>query len=227
MEHLVDYARKYGYDNTPYFQRNCERVLNVQRGIMDGFYEHASEGYVLEKNRIWANQCSLLSVILGESPRFVATTRRISEVIASFFLVAERSGPNNRIDAEVRNTGIPVNPWVKSRIIWERYVCRDWKDFKSGYESHPECFLLTDYSEINNNPEDTVAKIYEHFGMESCGVRKTNLVNPSPEDDSVYGIPGLHDVRPTLKRTSPPPEEVLGEEVCAYWDEKGLEFWNK
>ena len=227
MSHLLEYTRGYGYDFTPYFPRNCERVLNIQRGIMDGFYHHAGEPFVLEKDRTWANRCSLLKLILEESPKTVATTRRVSEAIASFTLIADRNGPLNIVDTKVKSAGSQVNRWTRSKVIWELFIYPDWRNFKAGYESYRDCFLTVDYAEISSKPEETVTKIYNFFGMEPYGVLPTNLVNPSPEDDSVYGLQGLHDIRPTLKRTSPPPEEVLGEDVCAYWDDKNLEFWNK
>ncbi len=227
MSDLLAYARGFGFNANPYFSRNCTEVLNIQRGIMDGFYHHVNEPFILEKDRNWANKCSLLELILEEKPKIVATTRRISETIASFALLSDGENPLDMVNYEIKDKNLPVNIWTKPRIIWDNFIYTDWRNFKAGYESHPECFLTVDYSEISTDPESVVNKIYNHFGMEPCGVRQTGLTNPSPEDDSVYGIPGLHDIRPTLKRTSPPPEEVLGEEVCAYWDSKELEFWNK
>lgn len=228
MWNLLSYARNYGYNETPYFPRNCERVLNIQRSIMDGFYQHVDEPFILDKERDWASQCSLLEILLGEKPKFVATTRRISEIISSFVIIANKSKGKNAIDREVIKAAGTINCWTRPRVIWQQFICPEWKKFKAGYESHPECFLLADYADITDNPKEVVNSIYKHFEMDTVDkVSMANLVNPTPEDDAVFGIPGLHDVRPTLKRASPPPEEILGEEVCAYWDEKKLEFWVK
>jgi len=38
-------------------------------------------------------------------------------------------------------------------------------------------------------------------------------------------MPGLHYIRPELKRVSPPAEEILGEECFEFWQSKTLEFW--
>lgn len=227
LRDLLHFTRHYNLGESPYFARNGEQVANLQRAMMQGFYAHVAEPVVLEKDRGWANECGLLELLLGERPRVVATTRRVSETIASFFLVADRAGATNKIDDEVRAAGREVTPWTRSRIIWEKYLYANWRVFKAGYEAHPECFLLVDYEDIVADTKRTIATIHTFFDLERSGVRPTELVNPSPENDAVYGIPGLHDVRPTLERTSPPPEEVLGEEVCAFWDEKGLEFWKE
>ena len=225
LRDLIHSVRRYHLGESPYFPSGCEQLLNIQRGMLQSFYDHVAEPYVLEKDRGWANDCPLLETLLGEPPRIVATTRRVSETIASFCLIADRVGPSNKIDEEVRDAGREVSSWTRSRIIWEKYLYTNWRTFKAGYESHPDCFLLVDYEDIVNDPKRTVNLIHTYFDLGCSGVRPTKLVNPSPENDAVYGIPGLHDVRPTLERTSPPPEEVLGAEVCAYWDKQKLEFW--
>jgi hypothetical protein len=38
---------------------------------------------------------------------------------------------------------------------------------------------------------------------------------------------GLHDIRPELKRASPPAEQVIGTELTEYYRSLSLDFWNK
>lgn len=222
---LLQSVQGFHLGESPYFERGCEQQLNIQRGILHGFYQHVSEPCVLEKDRGWAANCRLIEALTGERPRIVATTRRISEVIASFSLLADKVGPTNKMDDELHLVNRPVNQWTRSRILWEKYIYHTWRDFKRGYENNPDCFLLVDYDDVVSKPKETVAVIYTYFDLESWTPSTSGLINPSPENDAVYGIKGLHDVRPKLERTSPPPEEVLGEEVCRFWDEKNLEFW--
>lgn len=208
-----------------YFDRDCEQQLNIQRGILQGFYQHVPEKCVLEKDRSWAADCPLIEAVTGERPRIVATTRRISEVIASFSLLADRVGKQNKMDDELHLANRPVNQWSRSRILWEKYVYASWRDFKRGYENNPDCFHLVDYGYLVGNPLNAVRGVYNFFGLDPVTTVTKGLVNPSPENDLIYGIKGLHDVRSKLERTSPPPEEVLGKDVCEFWDEKRLEFW--
>jgi len=212
---------------SPYFERDCEQQLNIQRGILQGFYQHVSEPYVLEKDRGWATDCRLIEMLTGERPRIVATTRRISEIIASFSLLADKVGQTNKMDDELHLVGRPVNQWTRSRILWEKYIYHTWREFKRGYENNPDCFHLVDYNYLVGNPMNAVRGIYNFLGLEQVTVKTSGLVNPSPENDFVYGIPGLHDVKSKLERTSPPPEEVLGEELTKFWDDKKLEFWRQ
>ena len=75
---------------------------------------------------------------------------------------------------------------------------------------------------------------YEYYLVETvdatlCKASDTVIiiVNPNPENDSVYGMPGLHTVKSELKRTSPPAWEVLGEECYEWWSNRRLEFWER
>jgi hypothetical protein len=157
----------------------------------------------------------------------VATVRRVSEVLASFSLLADRVGPANMMDHELHLANRPVNQWTRTRVLWEKYVYPSWREFKRGYENDRDCFYLVDYSQLVGNPLNTARGVYTYLGLNPVTTVTSGLVNPSPENDAVYGIPGLHDVREKLERTSPPPEEVLGEEVCRFWDDKQLEFWRR
>jgi hypothetical protein len=67
--------------------------------------------------------------------------------------------------------------------------------------------------------------VYTYLDVPHWAPSKDGLTNPNPEADEVYGMPGLHYIRPELKRTSPLAEEVLGTECFEFWASKKLEFW--
>ena len=227
LRDMVKHPMNYYLGESPYFERGCEQQLSIQRGILHGFYAHVAEPFVLEKDRGWAADCRLVEALTGEETRVVATTRRVSEVIASFSLLADRVGPGNKMDDELHLANRPVNQWSRSRILWEKYVYHSWRDFKRGYENNRDCFYLVDYNYLVGNPLNAVRGVYSFLGLNQVTTITSGLVNPSPENDAVYGIKGLHTVRPKLEKTSPPPEVVLGEEVTKFWDDKKLEFWRQ
>jgi hypothetical protein len=67
--------------------------------------------------------------------------------------------------------------------------------------------------------------VYTYLDVPHWAPSKSNLENPNPENDTVYGMPGLHFIRPELKRVSPPTEEILGKDCFEFWSSKNLEFW--
>lgn len=224
---LINYALKFGLGESPYFDAKDPRspVWGIAKGVLYGAYESVAEEIVVEKNRGWAGDLELIHKITGCQPQILAPVRPIPEIIASFILLSQKIGAKSKIEDEVRQASRESSVWTLSRVIWEKYIYADWKKFKTGYESNPECFLLLEYDDIVSKPKETMALICTYLGVKPWVPTVSGLVNPNKENDSVYGMPGLHDVKPELKRTSPPAWEVLGKECYDFWARKNLEFW--
>ena len=193
--------------------------------MLYGAYEHVAEEVVVEKDRGWAGDIETIRKLTREEPRILAPVRPIPEIIASFILISRKIGKQSKIEDELRIAGRESNPWSLSRVIWEKYIYANWRIFKAGYETHPECFLLMEYEDIVANPKKTMDLITTYLDVSPWAPSTTGLRNPNPENDRVYGLKGLHDVRSDLKKTSPPAWEVLGAECYEFWANKQLEFW--
>jgi sulfotransferase len=212
---------------SPYFDVKdpASPAWAIMRGILFGAYEHVTEEIVLEKDRWWSGETFLLTKLLGEQPRVISTVRPIPEIIASFIILSNKIGITSKIEDELRLANRESNTWSLSRIIWEKYVYRDWRTLKSGYEANPECFLFLEYDDIVSHHQKVMKLICTYLDIEPWALYTTGLKNPNPENDKVYGMPGLHDVKPNLKRTSPPAWEILGDECYEFWAKGDLEFW--
>jgi sulfotransferase len=220
-------VKKYNLGESPYYNLKDEHspCWAMMRGMLYGAYEHVTEEVVVEKDRGWAADISLIRRLTGEEPRIISPVRPIPEIIASFVLLSRKIGANSKIEDEIRLANRQSNAWSLSRVIWEKYIYSSWRTFRAGYEAHPECFLLLDYDEIVSEPKKTMALLTTYLDVAPWAPLVTGLVNPNKENDAIYGMPGLHDVKPELKRTSPPAWEVLGDECYDFWRSQKLEFW--
>ena len=220
-------VKKYNLGESPYYNIKDEHspCWAMMRGMLYGAYEHVTEEVVVEKDRGWAADVGLIRCLTNEEPRIISPVRPIPEIIASFILLSRKIGVQSKIEDEIRLAKRQSNVWSLSRIIWEKYIYSNWRTFRAGYEANPECFLLLDYEDIVTEPQKTMGLITTYLDVAPWVPSVTNLSNPRPENDRVYGMPGLHDVKPELKRTSPPAWEVLGDECYDFWASKRLEFW--
>jgi sulfotransferase len=83
---------------------------------------------------------------------------------------------------------------------------------------------LIEYDDLINQPEETMKKIYDFLGEEYFQHNFESIENIHRENDQmVYGLPDMHDVRSTLSKVSAKPEEVLSEATLAKC--VGAEFW--
>jgi hypothetical protein len=227
VRHQLNYIKKFVLGESPYYDVKdpTSPCWGIMRGILYGGYEHVTEEVVVEKDRGWAADIPLLKNLTGENPCVLSPVRPIPEIIASFVLLSEKIGKRSKIEDELRLAGRESNLWSLTRVIWEKYIYASWRDFKLGFESNPECFLLLEYEGIVSNPKRTMNLITTYLDVSPWSPATSGLKNPNPENDKVYGMPGLHDVKSELKRTSPPAREVLGDECYEFWANKNLEFW--
>jgi len=224
---LIEHVQKFRLGESPYYDvKDPESPCwGIMRGALYGAYEHIDKEVIVEKNRGWASKIDLARRLTGEEPRILSPVRPIPEIIASFMLISRKIGKQSKIEDEIRLANRESNSWTLSRIIWEKYIYANWRAFKAGYEANPDSFLLLEYDDIVGNPKETMSLITTYLGVAPWVPSTTDLKNPSPENDRVYGLKGLHDVKSELKRTSPPAWEVMGDECYSFWERKHLEFW--
>jgi len=227
VRHLMDYTRRFELGESPYFDITDpdSNLWGILRGILSGAYENETREIILEKDRGWVSEIDILRNVLGEEPRIITTVRSIPEIISSFVLLSRRNGALSQIDKEVHDANRPLNVWSLSRVIWEKYIYVDWKNLKTAFENNQGNLLLLDYDDIIHDAKKTIELICIYLDIPVFAPSTDNLVNPNPENDSVYGIKGLHTVHKKLERVSPPAWEVLGDECYEFWASKELEFW--
>ena len=85
--------------------------------------------------------------------------------------------------------------------------------------------LILEYEDIVANPKDIMIKIEDFLEIDHFEYDINNL-KPMEEKDEVHGIKGLHDIRPVVKKTSKPPEEIIGHELTEYYTNMKLDFWH-
>jgi sulfotransferase len=224
---LIVNVKGYYLGESPYFKVKDlnSPVWRIMRHILYGAYEHINKPIIVEKDRNWSKDIMFIEKLINKKPKIIAPVRPISEILSSFILLSERIEYVSKIDEEVLKYKRELNHRNRCRILWEKYIYGSWRSLKSGYECNPECFLILDYNDIVNNPIKIVNKICKFLNIDNYEVEIKNIVNISPEDDHVYGLPGLHELRSEIKRTSPEAEEVLGSDLFNFWSEKKLEFW--
>ena len=226
---LLNYVKKFNLGESPYYDIKDPNspVWGMMRGMLLGAYEHVAEEIVIEKDRGWSSDVALIRKLTDCEPQILSPVRPIPEIIASFMLLSKKIGATSKIEDELRLAGRQSNSWSLSRVIWEKYIYANWRVFKAGYEQDPDCFLLLEYDDIVNKPKETMGLICTYLDVEPWVPTTTGLVNPNEENDAIYGMPGLHTVKPELKRTSPPAWEVLGDECYEWWASRELEFWRE
>jgi hypothetical protein len=165
-----------------------EQVKSILYGMMNSRYSHIDKPVVIDKARNWAEKTTLsvLKELLPYKPKIVATVRNVEDCAASFVRIAK---PDNLEDF-----------LFNSELI--NYLKHSYQVLESGYNYDKSCFLFIEYEDLVKDPQKQLRSIEEFLELPSFAYDFNNLDKTAPKerDEEVWKIPGLHDIKPELKK---------------------------
>jgi hypothetical protein len=171
-----------------------EAACNIVSQIPHIYYQNIPERIVLDKCRSWTipTNITMLETSLKMSVKIIIMTRPIVEIVGSFAnLYKKNSFSNDEINTKLRELLKP-NSEPLMRSITGLNCAK-----KSGDNSK---FLFVSYDDLVNRTEETIRKIYEFCGWIQFKHFSSNITAKYAENDTVYGLNGFHDIRPTIGR---------------------------
>jgi len=168
--------------------------VNVQRILSTAafaFYD-TNKTHIIDKNRGWLTNYENIDRELQQNPKIILTLRPIEEVVASFYKILV-------VKNELQQT---------PETIYEGFI----KDLfgemmKKAYLKDKLCIVT--YKEIVQDAENTMKRVENFIEAEHHNYDFNNIRDDDPENDEKWGIPGLHDIRPTISVTSIPPSDIM------------------
>jgi sulfotransferase len=116
-------------------------------------------------------------------PKIIVLTRPIDEIVQSFI----RLGKNN---GKVFKPKDLLSPGTEP--IMRSLQGVDWAKKNNAGE-----FLFVEYSDLVSYTKEVIASIYSFCGWDHFEHDLSNIVNRFPENDDVYGLQKMHEVRLT------------------------------
>lgn len=164
-----------------------DTAYQLVKAIPDIYYQNTTRPIVVDKCRSWtlsANQ-DLLRRYITDTPKTIVLTRPIDEIINSF---ASLYKLNNK-------------PFDASKYLQEdsEPIMRSLRGVEWAKQVNQGEFLFIDYAELVTDTNKVLNKIYSFIGAERFEHDLENVENTLPENDAVYGLLGMHDVRKTIK----------------------------
>jgi len=168
-----------------------EIANNIVKAIPDLYYANADRPVVMDKSRVWTwtPNINLIKTYITTNPKLIVLIRPIDQIIASFINVYHK---NNRADYNINSFLVRgTDPIMKA------YECM----LMAMKENPQHCIFIT-YDYFINNPEATLNEIYKFCELEPFKHDLTKITNRYKENDVVYGLLGLHDVRENISKSS-------------------------
>lgn len=204
-------------------------------GVINGYYSDIDKEIIIDKSREWSMQehFNVLLRNLNYEPRIIMPVRSIHNILASFMSLQFRNpSATSFIDKDIQ-------------VRQEFNFYRDINDIRCDHLMRPKglidnClygiafamlpenrryFHLIEYDNLVYNPKSEIDSIYDFFELDRFDHDFNNIKNSVKEDDRVYGLSGMHDVRSSISYESVNPKEILSPYI--YNKYSGLEFWRE
>lgn len=202
-------------------------------GVLDSYYSDRTEPIIIDKSREWSIQehFTVLLRNMTSNPKVILCVREITDILASFiYMIHQNPQTTSFIDEEIQmrqefNFYRPVDDIRCDHLMRPKGLIDNalYGIAFAMLEENREYFHIVEYDDLVADPKKTVEGVYSFLGLSEFEHDFSSIVNTTPEDDRVYGLRGLHEVRPSVSRREINKYEVLSPYVLNKYS--GLEFW--
>ena len=167
-----------------YANRRQNHAHKIISDLPNIYYAHTKRQIVFDKGRTWTFPINveMLRRYVTPQPKIIVLTRDPVEIIASFKSLFARNG---RDDFDISGMAAEFN----HNMVGVK-MAQDAND--------PATFLFVEFENLISNTQQQLDRIYDFLDIKCFKHDLANIVNMNPEDDSVYGLRGMHDVRRTI-----------------------------
>jgi sulfotransferase len=192
-------------------------IDDLHRVLAPTFYKHIDKPYVFDKHRGWPKNIPQIKTYVDENPKVVCTYRPIADSICSFLKLISND-PNNSVDQDLRKRGLDCNTYNRAMMLWYNYASDPYHSLQYGLANHRKNILVVEYDDIINNPQNELDRVYDFLGIPKFQHTFDNIVNTCAETkDEMWGFKDLHEIRPSISKTSNDPKVVLGRELMDFF----------
>lgn len=147
------------------------------------YYQATDRPIVVDKCRSWTLESNvrMIKEYICPNPKIIVLTRPIDEIVQSFIRLGKE---NNKVFKSKELLSPSSEPIMRSMqgVDWAK-------------ENNAGEFLFVEYSDLVSYTKEVIASIYSFCEWDYFEHDLFNIVNRSPENDLVYGLLGMHEVR--------------------------------
>ena len=153
------------------------------------YYKNIKAEYIFDKCRSWTLPLNMDMIrrYITKNPKVVVLTRPIDDIVKSFVDLRKRNGWNGDVESDLLIEG--TEP-----------IMRSLNGVNYAREVNKGEFLFIEYDDLVDYTPDIINKVYEFCGIEKFKHNFKKIENKHPENDLVYGLIGMHDVRSTISK---------------------------
>jgi len=217
------FGARLNYTNSPEFKSQDRALmkkafLGFSRAGMEAYFKALTDKpYVVDKSRGWGVHFDLLSQIFGEEPKIICLVRDLRQILASMEK-KYRQNPDKYRPIE-QHASLSGTTTLKRAMIHlqtppiglalDRLV----EIHQRGWHSK---ILFMRFEDLTTQPAQTLQKVYQYLNIPDFKHDFDAIKQVTQEDDEVFGIPGLHEIRAKVEPVQSDYPSVLGRDVVRF-----------
>jgi sulfotransferase len=173
--------------------------------------------YIVDKSRGWGVHFDLLETILGEEPKIICMVRDLRQILASMEKKFRQNPDKHRaIENHANLTG--TTTFKRAMIALQSApvglaIDRLIEVHQRGWNKK---MLFLRFEDLTTQPAETLKKVYDYLGVKEFKHDFEKVAQVTQEDDQVFGIPGLHEIRPKVEPLQNDYLGILGLDVVRH-----------
>ena len=195
-----------------------QAFLAFSRAGMEAYFSALTgKPYVLDKSRGWGVHFDLLQMIFGQEPKIICLVRDLRQIFSSLEKKFRQNPDKYRpIENHANLSGTTTlkrvllglqNPPVG--LALDRLL----EVHQRGWSRR---MLFLRFEDLTTNPAAAMQKVYEYLGVPAFEHNFAHVEQVTQEDDDVFGIPGLHEIRPKVEPLESDYLDVLGRDAVRH-----------
>jgi len=211
-----------------------QQALQLIANVINIFYSDINKPVIFDKNRSWVDRPHYITGYFGIEPKILYPVRNIDEILTSFISMYRRNpykgeGKISFLDEMLIKSNIPLSDDARCEFLASPMgiLGQSYNGLKTIFEKGQQNIIhLIEYDDLISNPKETMEKIYDFLGEQYFEHDFKKIENLHRENDQeVYGLADMHEVRNVLDKVSEDPKKVLSEKILEQC--KGTEFWRE
>jgi sulfotransferase len=153
------------------------------------YYKDVDNPIIVDKSRVWTfPQNQDLYKLITDNPKTIVLVRPMIEIVRSFVSLYL----SNNYVGDCEKHMVDIGNWQS--------LTDAINGAKTAKKNNKGEFLFITYEQLLTDTADTINKIYSFCEWDSFDHDFNNIINIHPENDEVYKLKGMHDVRPTISK---------------------------
>jgi hypothetical protein len=183
-------------------------ITKIISSIPELYYFDVDKPFIIDKWRTWTlpGNVSLIKKYITNKPKILVLIRPIDEIVSSFIRIRKK---NNYVEPLLYENILSGNDSTLGAI----------EGVLSAMENNNGEFLFVRYDDIVFETEKILETVYDFFELPKYQHDLQNISRPFEQNDELYGLVGLHDVRKTIEKhkySIELPNEIL--KKCHYYN---------